>query len=299
VDSITHALIAAIVFSSLGLPKLLPFGVLGVVIIDADIIFSLFSHNHPALYLFVHGGIAHSLSGAVAMAFLAYAGCLTAAFFGLVNPLFITSAGFAGFGAVCAGIVLHFALDIPAAPGIPLFAPFSDQKFSLFILPGPSSILLAASLFFIVWMALGVVSFLQGMAVYAAIFVVFILCRCAAFLASRPGLHGTTCALPQINPFRWLAISETPEGWDVWEHTIGSGPGDVTVYPKFRNTSSEEIAPYRSNPEVRRLYYHSYIVTAEREGNTLIFTDPLRVSARIFYPPHFKEVRIEADGRRG
>jgi inner membrane protein len=47
-----------------GLTPLLPFAILGAVIMDADIFFSLISDSNPPLYLFTHGGIAHSLAGA-------------------------------------------------------------------------------------------------------------------------------------------------------------------------------------------------------------------------------------------
>ena len=85
-DSLTHALIAAILAYALGFPQLLPFVVLGAVIIDADILFSLLSRHHPSLYLFIHGGIAHSFAGAVVMAVLAYAGIALVTLTGFISP---------------------------------------------------------------------------------------------------------------------------------------------------------------------------------------------------------------------
>ncbi|HVP96310.1 metal-dependent hydrolase [Methanoregula sp.] len=294
-DSLTHALVAAILAYALGLPQILPFFVLGAVIIDADILFSFFSRRHPSLYLFIHGGIAHSLAGAVAMAVLAYTGILLAAASGVISPAVIAGAGPAGAGAVFGGAFLHLVMDLPATPGIPLIAPVSDRKFSLFALPGPSILLMGVSLFFAIWMALGVVTLAEGMAVYAAIFCTFLLVRAAAFLASRPALRGAVRAIPQVNPLRWLAIYDHADAWEVQEYRIGFGRvGSAAVYPKFTQMSEKEAASYLALPEVRRLRYHSYIVTAERSGEMITFSDPLRVSGKIFYPPHDKQVRIPA-----
>ena len=291
-DSLTHALVAAILAYALGLSQFLPFFVLGAVIIDADILFSLVSRHHPSLYLFIHGGIAHSIAGAVAMSLLAYAGILLAAASGLVSPAAITGTGLAGAGAVLAGTFLHLAMDLPATPGIPLLAPVSDRKFSLFVLPGPSILLMAVSLFFAIWMALGVVTLAEGMMTYAAIFCTFLIVRAAAFLAARPALRDAMRVIPQPYPRRWLAIFDRGDAWEVQEYRIGAGFSGAVTYPKYRNLSVEESAPYLALPEVRRLQYHSYIVTAEKDGDSIFFSDPLRLSGRIFYPPHYRQVRV-------
>ncbi|MGD0534734.1 MAG: metal-dependent hydrolase [Methanoregula sp.] len=291
-DSLTHALAAAIIAYSLGSPQFFPFAVIGAVIIDTDILFSLISDSHPSLYLFVHGGIAHSLAGAVVMSALAYTGITLAALAGLIDPAVLVRAGPAGFAAVLFGAFLHIAMDLPATPGIPLFAPKSDKKYALFILPGPSLFMLTVSLFFLIWLALGVVTLAEGMAAYAAILVAFLLVRFVAFLASRPALRGTMRAIPQVNPLRWLAISDSGYAWTVRDYRIGLGMTDPVNYPKYKNTSPEEVVPCLALPEVMRLRYYSYIVTAEKEGDTILFFDPLRVSGRLFYPPHFKQVRI-------
>jgi len=38
-----------------------------------------------------------------------------------------------------------------------------------------------------------------------------------------------------------------------------------------------------------RLQFQSYTVTV---GNEIIFSDTLRESGRIFYPPHYRQVRV-------
>ncbi|MGA7628059.1 MAG: metal-dependent hydrolase [Methanoregula sp.] len=292
VDSLTHALVASMVFYGLGLMQLLPFTVIGVVIIDADILFSLLSRGNPSLYLFIHGGIAHSIAGATVMSVISYVGIWVAVFVGLICPTLVYGSGAAGFAAILAGAFLHLAMDLPATPGIPLFAPASDRKYSFFLLPGPSLFLMGVSFFLIIWMILGALSFAQGMVIFAVFFGLFLLIRIVAYLISRPELRKMTCALPQMSPLQWIAISETPDSWCVQNYRIGSGFAEPEFYPKFRDISPKEILPYLSLPEVKRLKYHSFIVIAAKEGNEIVFSDPLRVTGKIFYPPHFKQVRI-------
>lgn len=292
-DSLTHALVAAILAYAAGFSHLLPFFVLGAVIIDADILFSLFSRNNPSLYLFIHGGIAHSLPGAFIMSALAYAGIGLATVAGLISPAQSFGAGPAGAAAVLAGTFLHLAMDLPASPGIPLLAPKSDKKYALFVLPGPSLLLMAESLFFLIWMALGVVTLAGGMAVYMAIFCAFLLVRAIAFALTRPALQGAMLTLPQPDPRRWLALYDRGEAWEAREYRLGKGCVASTALPKYRDTSAAEVAPFLALPELRRLRYHSYLVVAEKENGALVFSDPLRVSGRIFYPPHYRKVRLD------
>jgi inner membrane protein len=61
---------------------------------------------------------------------------------------------------------------------------------------------------------------------------------------------------------------------------------------KHRSTSAGETLSFLTRPEVRRLRFHSYIVTVEKVGDEIVFSDPLRVSGRIFYPPHYTRVRV-------
>lgn len=295
-DSLTHGLVAAILAYVLGFPQFVPFVVIGAVIIDADVFFALISDRHPSLYLFVHGGIAHSFFGVVVMSAIAYAGIAIATLVGLVNPVVLFGAGAAGGCAILAGAFLHIAMDLPATPGIPLFAPESDKKYALFILPGPSILLMAVSLFFLAWMALGVVTFAGGMIAYAAILISFLLVRFIAFLVSRPAVRGTLWAIPQVNPLRWFLIRDSGDAWIVRDYRIGLGMTEPVTCPKFSGTDAQGVAPYLTVPEVRRLQYTSYIVTAKKEGDVLILADPVRESGRLFYPPHFKQVRIATGG---
>jgi inner membrane protein len=146
-------------------------------------------------------------------------------------------------------------------------------------------------------MALGVVTLAEGMVAYAAILIMFLLVRFVAFLVSRPALRGTVQVIPQVNPLRWLAITDSGDSWMAQDYRIGLGMADPVNYPKFKNMSPEEIVPCLALPEVRRLRYYSYIMTSEKKDGAIIISDPLRVSGRLFYPPHFKQVRIAAAGR--
>jgi hypothetical protein len=38
-------------------------------------------------------------------------------------------------------------------------------------------------------------------------------------------------------------------------------------------------------------------MTSEKKEGAIIISDPLRVSGRLFYPPHFKQVRIATGDR--
>ena len=67
-DALSHALITVIIFLAAGsTSSLIPFAVIGAVIVDADIFFSIISDRIPELYIFTHGGFAHSIHGAVAV----------------------------------------------------------------------------------------------------------------------------------------------------------------------------------------------------------------------------------------
>lgn len=293
-DSLTHALTAAALAYTLGLPQFLPFVVLGAVIIDADVLFSRISDSNPRLYLFTHGGCAHSIGGAVVIAVLAWAGIALATLTGMIA--LPAPAGFIAFAAVLGGAFLHIGLDTLACPGIPLCAPFSDTKYTAGILPGPSMLLAATSIVFLIWMGLGVIGFPSMILPYVAIICAFLAVRLAAFgsvrAVFRADLHGNGRVVPTISPLRWLLIGEMPDAWTVREYRTLRGTTEPTVFLKYRNTTAEAAAPYLIEPEVRRVRYHSYITTVEQEGAGLVVTDPLRKAGYIFYPPYFTEVRI-------
>jgi inner membrane protein len=292
VDSLTHALIAALLAYVLHIPQVLPFVVMGAVIIDADIFFGWISDRYPSLYLFTHGGFTHSIAGAVVLSFIAWTAAAFVLATGLVHPVLPMPAASVAFTAVLAGALLHIGLDTLAVPGLPLLAPFSDRKYTAGLLPGPSILLMASSIFFLIWMGFGVIDLPAMIYPYAAVIAAFLVIRLAAFCIAHRVLHGNGRAIPAINPLRWLVIGETPEAWTVGEYRIGKGMGETESLMKYRSTSAGEVAPFLTLPAVRRLQYHSLIVTAEKVGGEIVFSDPLRESGRIFYPPHYTRVCI-------
>lgn len=288
-DSFTHAIAAAGLGGALGLPALVPFAVLGSVIVDADALFSRLSDPHPALYLFTHGGIAHSFAGAAVMAGLAWAGIAIVGLVGLLPISLVVAAGPAGFAAVLSGAYLHVALDWLACPGLPLFAPFSDRKYTLGLLPGPSLLLLALST---------AVLFLIGARVFSvaalclpAVMIAgaFLAVRLAAFVHAHRRVRGAGRLVPTIDPRRWLVIGETPEAWSVGEYRVGKGTAPPVIHQTFQGISAREAVPYLETPQARRVRYHSYALTVTREGDAIVVADPVRESGLVRYP--FDHVR--------
>ncbi|KAF5054539.1 LexA-binding, inner membrane-associated putative hydrolase [anaerobic digester metagenome] len=289
VDSLTHAFAAALLAGALGLPALVPFAVLGSVIIDADALFARLSDPHPSLYLFTHGGIAHGIAGAAGMAVLAWAGFLVAGLAGFVPPALSSIPAPVAFGAVLAGAYLHLALDWLACPGLPLLAPFSDRKYTLGLLPGPSLVLFGLSTIVLLLLGTGATTvntlLLPAIASVGAFFTV----RLGSFVLAHHRLRAAGRLVPMVNPLRWLAIGETPGAWSVVEHRIGGGMALSETYPKYRGVPAGEVAAYISDPVARRVHYHSYAFTVECDGDAVVVADPVRESGLVRYP--FDHVR--------
>ncbi len=291
-DLLTHALTAAILAYALNLTQLLPFAILGTVIIDADIPFAWISARQPSLYLFTHGGFTHSITGSVVLSAIAGIVAVFLLAAGLVHAGLPLPPAPVAFGALLAWALLHISLDTLAVPGIPLLFPLSDRKYTAGVLPGPSLLLMASSLIFMSLIGLRVIDIPGIIFPYTAVITVFLAVRVLAFIIARRSLLGKGRLVPTINPLRWIVIGGNSEVWTIGEYRIGNGMGGIEHITKFRSTSAGEIAPFLAMPEVRRLWFHSYIVTAEKAGNTILFSDPLRESGRIFYPPHHTRVCV-------
>jgi inner membrane protein len=288
VDALSHALIAYILFSAPGLNALIPFAILGAVIMDADILFSWISDRTPSLYLFSHGGITHSLAGAIVLSLLAY---VTVIFLSAAG---VISAGAAsvvyGFAAVLAGALLHIAIDISAVPGIPVLAPFSDRKYSLGILPGPSLLLFIAAFVLVMEVALSMATFSSAIELYGIVVVVYITVRAGMFLAVGIQLPGRK--IPSVNPLRWLVILEDATAYRIRTYTLFRGYSEETVFEKFNNTDARDLFAVSQFPEVRRFLFFSYAVTAERNGPVIILADPLREKGLLSYPSKYKRIEV-------
>ncbi len=114
--------------------------------------------------------------------------------------------------------------------------------------------------------------------------------RVGSFLFAFIRLPGRK--VPTVNPFRWLAITEDETHFTVRQYALFRGFSSESVFTKYTNTSVAEVKSALRFPEVRRLFFHSYCVTAERIGSVLILTDPLREKGYLYYPPHYKRVTV-------
>lgn len=296
-DSLSHALVAALLAEGLGLPALVPFAVLGSVIIDADALFARLSDPHPALFLFTHGGIAHGILGAGGMAVLAWAGYLLAGLSGLVPPAPSSIPASVAFGAVLAGVYLHLAIDWLACPGLPLLAPFSDRKFTAGLLPGPSLVLFALSTAVLLLLVNGAATIEFLVVPVAAIAAGFFAVRLSAFALAHLRLRTPGRLVPMVNPLRWLVISETPGAWSVAELRAGGGTAAFATYQKFQDITAGEALPYLAKPLARRVRYHSYAVTVTRDGDAVVVADPVRESGLVRYPFDHLRVRLSLGTR--
>ncbi len=291
-DSLTHALIITIALALIGRPDLALYGILGAVLIDIDVIFNLFSDRDPRLYIFTHGGITHSISGAFVISLLA---AIPAVLLSNVEVIKSFTAPFSlvAFGAIIAGALSHITADYLAYPGIPLFYPLSDKKYTLGILGGPSAFIVLASVAYIIAMAVGLASIGQPLiylAFFALVLALGVITKTYAVLNNR----GRTIAT--MNPFRWIVIEDMPDAYRLYRYDFFRPISQFEVYQKFTGTTSNEASLNDHIPEVKRLKYHSYIVTVEKDGEQIVYKDPVRERGIIWYPPYFKNYRI-ATGR--
>jgi len=290
VDALSHALIIYILLSATGFTSIIPFGILGAVILDVDIFSSLIFDRNPSLYLFTHGGIAHSFLGAFTLSLVAYLAIVLGAFIGIVPHTVVGGFGVYGFAAILAGALLHLVIDVSACPGIPLFAPVIDKKYTIRLLPGPSMLLMGSAIGIVIPAASGLVLLTGVIGIFAAIVLAYLAVRLGVFLFTAATVKGWR--VPTINPFRWLVITEDNNAFMVRYYTLCSGFSEGRAFEKYRNISKKETEQYLDVPDVKRLNFHSYIITAERNGLTVTFTDPLRENGYIYYPPKYKRVTI-------
>ncbi len=288
-DSITHAFAIAIPLLLVGNTILVPFAVIGAVIPDIDALFFFVSDNDPSWYIFTHGGITHSILGAALLSLAAFIilyllSC--SSWFGRFFPEKVTL--MAGF-AILAGAMLHIFLDYLAYPGIPLLWPFSIEKFTLGIFPGPSYLILIASL---ILLSL-ILTQRAGTGVYQGYMVVFfaiILIYAGVAFYANAETEGEV--IPTMNPSRFITIEETEGFFVVRPYAILHGNGAETLYRKYTNITSAEVAGIAMMPEVERLCYHSYIVIAERREGSIVLRDPLREEKIFRYPFEYSFLEI-------
>ena len=141
-DIFTHAVAITVLLFATGNAALIPFGVLGAVIIDIDVAYSFIARRDPSLYLLYHGGINHSIFGGTILSVLGFGATLVLSSSGLLPGPMQGAIAFPAFVAVLAGAYLHLFLDYLAAPGLPLLYPLTEKRFGLSLFPMPLYVLI-------------------------------------------------------------------------------------------------------------------------------------------------------------
>jgi inner membrane protein len=285
VDSITHALIISVLFVLAGRPDLALYGVLGAVLIDVDVLFRFFSDRDPRLYIFTHGGFTHSFFGAFVVCLAAMIPAyFLSGFTGLVAPF-----GPLAIGAIVAGAATHVALDYLAYPGIPLLYPLSDKKYTLGIMGGPSAFIMLASFAYVAAMAVGLADIWRPW-LYISFTGLVLAVSSGTKVFAAFKTRGRTIAT--MDPFKWMIIEDGPDAYRFYVYDFLKSPSVAESYVKFRGVTPEAAKKNDVLPEIRRLRYHSYIVTAEKDGDSIVYRDPIRENGRIWYPPYYKNYRV-------
>jgi inner membrane protein len=284
VDVLSHALIIVILFLAAGIAtSLLPFAIIGAVIIDADILFGAISDRSPALYIFTHGGFSHSIVGSVFISGLAIAGIQLAFLAGAIPAGNLTVAPATAFFVILAGALIHLGIDALAYPGIPLLHPVADKKVTAGILPGPSILLfITTGSIMVAWIA-GWVSTSLSLGIALAIIILFLGFRIILFLVIHIRQPGRRC-VPLPNPLQWIILDEDETSVSATRFSLLHGASGHESFAKYINTNPSETGPFLKRPELRRLKFNSYTTVAEKTRSEFIFSDPLREHGYFRYP---------------
>jgi len=288
VDALSHAIITVIIFLTAGSSSsLLPFVIVGAVIADADIFFRIISDKSPALYIFTHGGFAHSIPGAVVISALATAGVQLAVLAGAIPAGALAVPLPLAFFVILAGALIHICIDALAYPGIPVLYPLSDRKVTVGILPGPSILLFVTSTSFLIAWAFGHVNTPMALTVVTAIVILFLTSRTVLFLVIRQKQPRGRC-VPLPNPLQWIIIEENKTSFSITRYSLTGGISGTETFEKYKNTDMSETEKFLALPEIRRLKFHSYITVVEKIRSGYLFSDPLREKGYFFYPPVYR-----------
>jgi inner membrane protein len=285
-DILTHALSVIFLGGSLDI-FLVCFGVLGTVLPDMDILMHRFSGRDPRLYIFSHGGITHSIAGAVLIAIVAFSTICLIQLSGILSLPAEPTFWISGLGMIVGGALLHITLDYLAYPGIPLFFPVSDKKYTLGIFPGPSLFLTIASVVFLILLIL---RFAEAADIYTwgIVFLGII-----AFSFIKKGLVTSRFrgkeTIPTFHPLHWIIVSENDLEYTISRYSVTGGVYWESTYKKRDGVGKEEIEALEIDPEMKRLRYSSYLVVYERKEKKIRAYDPLRISGLMFYPPDYRE----------
>jgi inner membrane protein len=290
-DIFTHAVAIAVILSATGNPVLIPFGVLGAVIIDIDMAYSVIARTDPSLYLLFHGGFNHSFFGATILSFITFGITLILSASGLISTPITGVIVIPATAAVLAGAYLHVLLDYLAAPGLPLLYPLTEKRFGLSLFPMPVYFLITL----LSLASLGS-SFLWGLSpelvmVYGVIFTGIIIASIGMKWVVSQKTHARS--YPTFRLFQWIVIREADTSYSVTFFDIFRGVLRELTFEKFRDITTADAHRYYNLPEVRRHRYFSYINTAEKNKSGITFRDPVRDEGLISYPPWYQSVTVK------
>lgn len=267
------------------------FGVIGTILPDMDILMQRFSGTDPRLYIFSHGGITHSIAGSILIAVAGFSSICLLQLTGFLSLPADPGVWILGLGMMAGGALLHITLDYLAYPGIPLFFPLSDKKYTFGIFPGPSLFLAVASLVFLILLIAGFAG-AGDFYTWGLVFFGFI-----AFSFIKKGLIANIFrgkkTIPTFHPLHWILVSEDGREYTVSRYSVTGGVYGESIYKKREGIGEEEIEALADDPEMKRLRYFSYLVVFEREPDNIRAYDPLRLSGLIFYPPDYREYVAE------
>jgi len=290
VDSLTHAF--SVIFLAEPLGRLLVgFGIIGTVLPDMDILLHPLSRRDPRMYIFSHGGITHSIPGAFLLSITGFLviGLMQAA--GFISLPAGLEFWIPGLALIIGGSLLHIVLDYLAYPGIPLFYPFSDRKFTLGVFPGPSLFLAGVSAIFLAFLITGVTG-IGAIYPWGMIFVAYIALNLVKWGIARYKFRNEQI-IPTFHPLHWILVREKDDEYVICRFSLGRGVYESVEYEKLQGMEESEQKILADDPEMRRVNYFSYFTVAEKTADTIRIYDPLRVSGLIQYPPHFREYSIK------
>jgi inner membrane protein len=291
-DIFTHAVVIMVILFATGNAAFIPFGVLGAVIIDIDMAYSLISRRVPSLYLLYHGGFSHSIAGATILSAIAFGTTLALSSAGLLPEAISGDILLPAFACVLAGACLHLLLDYLASPGLPLLYPLTVLRFGLSLFPMPVYFLI--TILGIVSLAIILVRGLtDGFAlVYGVIFTGIIVVSGGMKWWVYRKIHGRS--FPTLHPFQWIVIREENASYSVLAYDVFQGVLWERSYEKYRNITPSEVYGYDHLPELRRHRYFSYITAVEKNGSEITFHDPVREEGLISFPPWYPSITLSA-----
>jgi inner membrane protein len=292
VDIFTHAVAIFVILSATGNSMLIPFGVLGAVIIDIDMAFFFIARRNPSLFLLHHAGFSHSVFGATILSAIAFGAALALSSAGWLPGTMPDGLLIPAFACVLAGAFLHLFLDYLAAPGLPLLYPLTEKRYGLAMFPMPVYLLITV-------LGLGSVAVIlvQGMTVgytmlYGAVFTGLIAVGAGMKWSVDRKTHGRSYS--SLRGFEWIVIREENPSYRVTIYDQFRGPVRELSFERYLDITPDEIHRYDSLPELRRHRYFSYISIIERKGSEITFHDPVRELGLITYPPWYPSVTVSA-----